>query len=241
MKNFIHIFILMNFFIFGAHKVKVGAYLFPPYLNISNTNTSGKTVDLINALNSTQNKYKFEVVVTSPKRRYADLENKFDIIFFEDNNWGWKGKNIESISLSMKDRELFISLTDYYSDTNFVKDIKTKKILITRGFHYAFANFNSSEDYLTKNFNAVITNSPQNTMDFLFSGRAQIAIITESFLKVYLSKYPEKKEKILINETPDQIYELVAIKNKKSAISIEELSNLIEKLKKENKYKYIFE
>ena len=103
-----------------------------------------------------QNKYKFELVITSPKRRYNDLENKFDLIFFEDINWGWSGKNIEFTSLFTKDRELFISLTDYYSDTNFVKDIKTKKILITRGFHYAFANFNASEDYLTKNFNAVI-------------------------------------------------------------------------------------
>lgn len=241
MKKFIYIFLIIGSVAFGAQNIKVGAYLFPPYVNISNNVASGKTVELIKALNNIQNKYKFELVITSPKRRYNDLENKFDLIFFEDINWGWSGKNIEFTSLFTKDRELFISLTDYYSDTNFVKDIKTKKILITRGFHYAFANFNASEDYLTKNFNAVITNSPQNTMDFLFSGRAQIAIITESFLQTYLNKNPNKKEKILINETPDQIYDLVAIKSKKSAMSIIELESLIEKLKKENKYKYIFE
>lgn len=241
MKKYICLLIFISFFALSTTNVKVGAYSFPPYLTLLNNKTSGKTVDLISALNSTQNKYKFELVITSPIRRYSDFGNRYDIIFFEDLNWGWQKRDIEFIPLHLKDRELFISLTDYYDNTDFVKDIKTKKILITRGFHYAFANYSTSEEYLTKNFNVVITNSPQNTMDFLFSGRAQIAIITESFLKEYTKNNPTRKERILINETPDQIYDLVAIKSKKSLISINELESLIEKLRKDSKYKYIFE
>lgn len=237
MKKFLSFFLLLNIYILAATTVKVGAYPFPPYLNIDNSKLSGKTFDLIDVLNRIQKKYKFELVVTSPGRRYMDLGTKFDLMFYEDLNWGWEGKDIENAELSLKDEEVFISLTDYYENTDFVKDIKTKKILLIRGFHYAFADFNTKEDYLNKNFKVVFTTSPQNTLDFLLNGRAQIAIITKSFLIEYLNKNPSKKSKILVNEKPDQLYNLTIIRSKKAPISIDELNNLVNLLKNSGKYK----
>lgn len=236
MKKILPIFLIIFFNFYSSTVIKVGAYSFPPYLNINNEKITGKTVDLIALLNKTQNKYKFELVITSPSRRYLDFGVKFDLMFYEDLDWGWRDKEIENTQLSLKDEEVFISLTDYYNNQDFVKDIKKKKILLIKGFHYAFTGFNTNEDYLSKNFNVVFTNSPQNTMDFLFSGRAHIAIITKSFLTEYLNKNPEKMDSIIINDSPDQTYNLTILKSKNSVLKIDELNYLINSLKKSGNY-----
>jgi hypothetical protein len=64
MKKFIYIFLIIGSVAFGAQNIKVGAYLFPPYVNISNNVASGKTVELIKALNNIQNKYKSDVTIS---------------------------------------------------------------------------------------------------------------------------------------------------------------------------------
>lgn len=239
MKKLMIVFLFINLYIFSSINVRVGAYQFPPYLNFSKTNSSGKTLELIDALNKIQKKYNFQLVVTSPSRRYIDFGNKFDLMFYEDLSWGWNEINLETSDISLKDEEVFISTTNYYKDTNFIKDIKTKKILLIKGFHYSFAAYNASEDYLNKNFNVVFSTSPQNTLDFLFNGRAQIAIITKSFLTDYLIKNPSKKTSILINDTPDQIYNLTMLISQNSPISKEEFDNLLKKLKTSEKYKHL--
>ena len=241
MKKILIIFLLTNIGVFSAINIKVGAYPFPPYLNVSDKTPSGKTVELIGALNRIQNKYNFQLVVTAPSRRFSDFGKKFDLMFYEDLGWGWKNTNLDSAGITLRDEEVFISLTSYYKDTNFVKDIKTKKILLIKGFHYAFANYNSSEDFLNKNFNVVFSTSPQNTIDFLFSGRAQIAIITKSFLMEYLKKNPSIADKILINETPDQVYKLTMIRNLDALISIDELNTLLKKVKDSKESRYLLE
>lgn len=234
------LFIFLNLTILGVTIVKVGAYPFPPYLNVNNTEFSGKTIDLINALNKIQDKYKFEFVLTSPIRRYKDLGSKFDLIFYEDLNWNWKDKNIESTDTIFKDQEVFITLTEFYKDKNYFTNIKDKKILVIKGFHYAFADYNASEDYLKSNFKVVFSTSPENTLDFLFNKRAELAIITKSFLTEYLNKTPNKKKDIIINDIPDQLYNLAIIKDKNAPISLTELNNIINNLKKSGNLKELF-
>lgn len=239
MKKFISIFFILTIHIFASTIVRVGAYPFPPYLSFIKDVPQGKTVDLINALNQIQNKYKFQLTITSPNRRYIDFGDKFDLMFYEDLSWNWKGKNLESSDITLSDEEVFISLTKFYKTNDFVKDIKTKKILLIRGFHYAFANYNDSDEYLNKNFNVVFSTSPQNILEFLFNERAQIAIITKSFLLEFLNSNPKMKDSILISPIPDQVYKLSMLRSPNSPITIEDLNQLLQKIKSSDKFKHL--
>lgn len=230
-------FLILNFTIFGSTLIKVGAYPFPPYLNI-NTRT-GKTIEVIELLNKIQTEYKFELVLTSPERRYKDLGEKFDLMFFEDLNWNWKNQKIDSSQVFLKDEEVFITLAENYSGEDYFDNIKNKKILMISGFHYAFANYNTDKLYLEKNFKPVFSTSPEHTIEFLLNKRADIAIITKSFLTQYLKKFPEKKELIIISKNPDQIYNLSFIRSLKAPISLDSLDSLVKKLQESKKFQQI--
>ena len=70
---------------FGATKINVGAYEFPPFFYISNGQHQGLVGDLIKEINSFQTDYEFTLVKTSSSKRYEDFSNqKFDLMFFED-------------------------------------------------------------------------------------------------------------------------------------------------------------
>lgn len=72
-------------------EIKVGGYHFPPYVIIDeNHQASGVTLEFLKMLNNGQNKYKFVFKMTSPKRRFLDLQKSFDMICFEDKKWGWE-------------------------------------------------------------------------------------------------------------------------------------------------------
>jgi len=57
----------------------------------------------------------------------------------------------------------------------------------------------------------------------------------------YLKKNPSIADKILINETPDQVYKLTMIRNLDALISIDELNALLKKVKDSKESRYLLE
>lgn len=146
--------VLINKSSFSVTLVKVGGYTFPPYINSHNVNEkqNGLTFELIKELNNIQKEFKFEFVPTASSRRYIDYKkNSFDFIFFEDISWGWKDYDVVASRLIVKDEEIYIAKNKDGRDESYFEDKKNKKFVGIKGYHYAFANFNSDVDFLKKN------------------------------------------------------------------------------------------
>lgn len=238
--NFFILFVFCFNFIFASIEVKVGGYPFPPYVELSQNNVKGYTIDLIKYLNSIQNKYSFTFVLTSPKRRFSDLGVRYDIIFFEDKKWGWDPSAINNLDLGLRDFEVFISLSSLNKSDDYFKSFKKKNIILIRGYHYKFSNFNTNEEFLKKNYNALFTNEPKNIIEFVLSKRAKIGIVTYSFLQKYLDANKGIREELYISNFKDQVYDLSIISSPYSPLPVTDLQEIINTLKRENYFDKLY-
>lgn len=185
--------------------VKVGGYDFPPFVDRSPGGTS-LTFDLIDALNEFQKKYVFKFVDTSPKRRFINFdEKKYDLIFFESIDWGWKGREIEASKVIMQGGAVYITRADKYKDQRYFDDFTGKTIWGILGYHYGFANFNADREFLKKKFNAHMITSQAGLIEAAVNGRADISVVVKEYLQIYLLKHPEVRKKILISKKFDAV------------------------------------
>ncbi len=77
--------------------VKVGGYVWFPFVELQGRNYQGLTLDLIDAANAIQGDFQFEFVLTTPADRHNDFyHKKFDMIFFEAIDWGWNAYPINA-------------------------------------------------------------------------------------------------------------------------------------------------
>ncbi|MBN8828479.1 MAG: transporter substrate-binding domain-containing protein [Sphingobacteriia bacterium] len=210
--------------------IRVGGYEFPPYLEKSSTQYTGYTIDLINNLNELQNKYYFKLVLTSSVRRYTDIKNnKFDLMFYENENWGWQ--KIQNITFSKsfnKDKEVFVTLAN--NETLKKCDIKGKKILGYLGYHYSFANFNSDPENLRYRYNTHLTTSHKNNLLSLINKSADYAVVNAQYLKNFITNNNSYKKQLYTCPTPDQEYEQKVLASNISPITLDEIIELINKV-----------
>ncbi|MGY3803289.1 substrate-binding periplasmic protein [Pigmentibacter ruber] len=228
---------------FPSTTVKVGGYTFPPYVDQHNPSAkqTGITIELINEMNKIQNDYKFEFVPTSSGRRYIDYKsNQFDMVFFEDIVWGWKDYDVISSELLTKDEEVYITKKKEGRDQSYFNDKKNKKFVGIKGYHYAFASYNNDIDFLKKNFRAELTSDHDGSIQMILYDRGDIGIVTHSYLDFYLNKNPDVKDKIIISNKPDQIYNLGIIARKNMDPKIEVVNKIIQKLKSSGALKKLF-
>ncbi len=188
-------------------KVKVGGYLFPPFVEISKNNYTGITLDMIKAVNAFQGKYQFEFVLTAPKRRYLGFEaNSFDMMFFESIQWGWQGREVVSSNSFLTGGEVYITKAVPGKDQSYFDDFTGKSIAGILGYHYQFANFNSDRKVLENQYNMTLFTRHEAVFLPVVKGRIDIAITTLSFLKNYLKTHPVIKDQIMVSKKFDQIY-----------------------------------
>ncbi|MCP4161547.1 MAG: transporter substrate-binding domain-containing protein [Deltaproteobacteria bacterium] len=217
-----------------AETILVGGYKFPPFVEKDDQQkVFGITIDLIKAMNIFQKKIKFKFISTSAKRRYLDFDKKkFDIIMFEDIKWGWKSKPIEASKGILKGGEVFITKSKSSKNQSYFNSLKNKKLAVILGYHYAFAKFNADEKFLRNNFNIQFsTNHKGNIMKVLIE-RADISIVTLSYLKKFLKDNPDKKSKLMISTKLDQVYNHTILLRKKSKFSKNEMDKLLTKMVK---------
>lgn len=216
-----------------AVEVKVGAYNFPPYV----TDQGGVTQELVNLLNSSQSDFVFTLVATTSQDRYADLRSgKYDIILFEDPAWGWADTPAIPTAPFHADAAVYVALVKGNRRDDFFADLGTKTLLIRRGYHYGFAQFNPDEAFLTRNFRVKLYDTPQQIVDGLLAEEGDIAVITQSFLGGYLATHPGQRPKLLIANQVDQAYHLGALLRPDAPLSRAELESLVKILQQSGQF-----
>lgn len=208
--------------------VRVGAYEFPPYVDETG---GGVTRDLLDLFNATQSERRFEMVRTAPQRRYDDLEQgRFDMIAFECRNWGWEGRAVEASRPFLRDAEVFIARAAPGIDQRYFDDLAGKSILGRLGFHYAFAGFEADPKILEQRFRTRVTVTHEGNVRSVAAGRADLAIVTRSFLTRFLQREPELARQLVVSERSDQIYEHTLLTRQGGPVAIAWLDSLLDRL-----------
>ena len=247
MKKTVSVFwVALLLFVFSidanASEVRVGGYTFPPFVENVDGKFEGIALEIIKAMNALQDTYVFKFVPTSSKRRYRDFDHgDFDLIMFENIQWGWAGKSIEKSDIFYQGGEVYITSAVPGRGQDYFNDFTGKRILGYMGYHYGFANFNVDEVFLKQQFNANMTITHEGNIRSVAAGRADIAVVTISFLKKYLHHHPEVAEKILISQNLDQQYNHTMLMRSNMRPTIDEINVLILKMKDNGTLKRIFE
>jgi polar amino acid transport system substrate-binding protein len=189
--------------------IRVGGYLFPPYVETIGGVTQGLTLDLITLLNQSQDKVEFQFVSTSARRRYSDLaDGRFDAMFFEEPGWGWAAKDmpVEFSRVFLNGGELYIALAKPDRSDSFFHDLSHKSIVAMLGYHYGFANFENDPDRIKQRFNIALVNDNRSCIEMVLAGRTDVAVVTEAYLWRYLAQSPQSESRLLISSRKDQIY-----------------------------------
>jgi len=229
--------LIFNVPVFGPamaeQLVRVGAYHFPPYAVKPEGQTSeGLVPELLAAFNRVQNDYRFELTATSVARRYRDFEQaRFDLILFESPSWGWQNTTMESVDMHIDDAEVYVARAEPGRDQSYFNDLKGKRMALYSGYHYGFADFNADQDYLIRHFNAVLTYSHDSNLLMLLRDRADIAVITRSYLQIYRERYPEEGGALLVSERIDQAYHHHALLRPGSPITPQAFATLMETMR----------
>jgi ABC-type amino acid transport substrate-binding protein len=211
-----------------ATVVRVGAYEFPPYVDETG---GGVTRDLMELLNGTQGEFRFEIVRTAPQRRYEDLDQgRFDMIAFECRNWGWQDRPIEATHPFLRDAEVFVARVAPGIDQHYFDDLTGKSILGRLGYHYAFAGFDADPKRLEQQYRTRVTVTHEGNVRSVVAGRADLAIVTRSFLIRFLQREPDLARQILMSERTDQIYEHTILTRRGAAVTAGWLDSALDRL-----------
>lgn len=212
-------------------EIRIGSYHFPPYANHDQPTNLGLTTELIKELNNIQKKFKFVEIRTTAQKRYQDFENsRFDGVFFESKKWGWSHyKDLKFVKKILLDGEVFIARKLSGRTQDYFKTLKDKKLAAFKGYHYKFANFNSDEEFLKSHFNIDLSHSHLENIRKVKENKADMAIVTYTFLKKFLNDHPSLKDDFIISANYDQRYVLqFAIKESKK-IDLRDFSILLNK------------
>lgn len=212
--------------------VKVGGYLFEPFVSHEQSHVTGLTLDLIDLLNQQQSKYQFEFVSTSPKRRYIDFNrHEFDVMFFESKNWGWQTQPINASRVFLRGGEVFIAQAHDDRDQTFFDYLNDKTLVGILGYHYGFAKFDADETRLKQAFDITLVNSPKTIINQILGGKADVGVVTISYLKKQIKQMPELAEKLLVSDKLDQSYQhTILVRENHTSPSLDEINALIGKL-----------
>jgi ABC-type amino acid transport substrate-binding protein len=221
----------------AAVEVRVGAYNFPPYaLKPESNHASGLLPELLQALNRLQNDYRFTLVATSTMRRYRDLQSgRFDLILFESPAWGWHRIPHAALDLHIEDAEVYVARQQAGRDEHYFDELKGKRMALYSGYHYGFAGFNSDKQFLSDTFNAQLTYSHDSNLEMLLRGRVDVAVVTRSYLRAYIQRYPQQASTFLVSQRMDQVYEHQALFRPQSALRPEVFAELLKLLNRDRK------
>lgn len=217
----------------AAQLIKVGAYHFPPYVSKPEAEQAqGLLPDLLASLNAQQSDYQFVLVPTSVTRRFRDFQNaRYDLILFESPTWGWQNTPHETFDLQVQDAEVYVAKAEAGRGQAYFSQLSGKRLALYNGYHYGFAQFNADPEYLAKQFNAVLTYSHDSNLLMVLRERADLTVVTRSYLHRYLLRYPEQRTQMLVSDRVDQVYRHQALLRPNAPIRVEDLRNLLRQLR----------
>lgn len=227
----------------SAEKVvRVAGYTFPPFVN--HDGSKGLTVDFLELLNSQQTEYRFIFSKIPSNRRYWAIEHQSaDMILFEMSEWGWQ--DYQFLYQESRDifhgGEVYITRAEQGRDQSYFEDIKSKHIAGVFGYHYGFADFNGDRKWLEDNFEIHLIDNPSHVITMILRNRADVGVVTESFLNLHFAKYPQAMEELLVSKKKDQEYRLKALAGNHSPLSLADFHALLDSLKENGELKKFFD
>ncbi|WP_455827098.1 substrate-binding periplasmic protein [Pseudomonas graminis] len=227
----------------AAQWVRIGAAHFPPYtVRPEQGADTGLLPQLIEALNAAQTDYQFVLVPTSIPRRFRDLEQgRIDMAIFENPDWGWQKIPHTSVDMGLEDAEIFVAQRQPGRGQDYFTDLGGKRLAVFSGYHYAFANFNPDPKYMAEHFNATLTYSHDSNLLMVVRGRADIALVTRSYLSDFMVRNADMAGQFLVSERIDQVYHHYALLRPKAPITGEAFSALLKRLRESGDMLKIFE
>ena len=226
-----------------AVEVRIGAAHFPPYtVRPEQGADTGLLPQLTEALNKAQGRFHFVLVPTSIPRRFRDFEQgRVGMAIFENPDWGWQNIEHVSVDMGLEDAEIFVAHRTAGRDQHYFDDLKGKRLALFSGYHYAFAGFNPDPRYLASTFNATLTYSHDSNLLMVQRERADIALVTRSYLSDYLVRNPESDGQLLASERIDQVYHHYALLRPQGKISGDEFAALLDQLRANGELLRIFQ
>ncbi|EJN17477.1 periplasmic component of amino acid ABC-type transporter/signal transduction system [Pseudomonas sp. GM79] len=227
----------------AAQQVRVGAAHFPPYtVRPESGADTGLLPQLVEALNQLQTDYQFVLVPTSIPRRFNDFkEGRVDMAIFENPDWGWKDIPHTLVDMGLEDAEIFVAQKQPGRDENYFKDLTGKRLALYSGYHYEFASFNADPKYLAETYKATLTYSHDSNLLMVLRGRADIALVTRSYLSDYLLRNEKVGEQLLVSQRIDQVYHHYALIRPQAPITGEAFGKLLQGLRNNGQMLKIFD
>jgi ABC-type amino acid transport substrate-binding protein len=227
----------------AAQVVRIGAAHFPPYtIRPERGEDTGLLPQMVSALNAMQSDYRFEMVPTSIPRRFRDFQQaRFDMAIFENPAWGWKDIPHEDVDMGLEDAEIFVTHRLPGRTQNYFDDLHGKRLALFSGYHYAFAHFNADPKLLAENYNATLTYSHDSNLLMVLRDRADIALVTRSYLSTFMASNPEDAEQFLVSDRVDQVYRHFALLRPNAPISAEQFGELLQRLRENGQMFKIFQ
>ncbi|WP_447651442.1 substrate-binding periplasmic protein [Pseudomonas abietaniphila] len=227
----------------AAQVVRIGAAHFPPYtIRPERGEDTGLLPQMVSALNTMQSDYRFEMVPTSIPRRFRDFQQaRFDMAIFENPAWGWKDIPHADVDMGLEDAEIFVTHRLPGRTQNYFDDLHGKRLALFSGYHYAFAHFNADPKLLAENYNATLTYSHDSNLLMVLRDRADIALVTRSYLSTFMTSNPEDAEQFLVSDRVDQVYRHFALLRPDAPISAEQFGELLQRLRENGQMFRIFQ
>lgn len=227
----------------AAQVVRIGAAHFPPYaIRPERGEKSGLLAQMITALNAMQSDFQFEMVPTSIPRRFRDFEQaRFDMAIFENPDWGWKDIPHVAVDMGLEDAEVFVTHRINGRDQSYFDQLGGKRLALFNGYHYAFAQFNADPKYLSDTYNATLTYSHDSNLLMVLRDRAEIALVTRSYLSTFLAANPSEANELLVSERIDQVYRHFALLRPNAPITGAQFSALLQRLRDDGQMFRIFQ
>ncbi|MBN2993358.1 transporter substrate-binding domain-containing protein [Pseudomonas cedrina subsp. fulgida] len=227
----------------AGELVRIGAAHFPPYtVRPEQGADTGLLPQLIVALNALQTDYRFVLVPTSIPRRFRDFEQgRIDMAIFENPDWGWQEIPHTAVDLGLEDAEIFVAQREPGRGQAYFADLKSKRLAVFSGYHYAFAHFNPDPKYMVEHFNATLTYSHDSNLLMVARGRADIALVTRSYLSDFMVRNADMAGQFLVSERIDQAYHHYALLRPKAPITGAAFSALLKRLRDNGQMLKIFE
>lgn len=226
----------------AQQEVKVGAAHFPPYtVRPEQGADTGLLPQLVEALNTLQDDYRFVLVPTSIPRRFRDFkEGRIDMAIFENPDWGWREISHVNVDMGLEDAEVFVAHNTPPRGQDYFDELKGKRLALFSGYHYAFARFNADPEYLRDNYQATLTYSHDSNLLMVQRDRADVALVTRSYLNDFLQRNRKYQGQFLASVRVDQVYHHYALLRPGAAISAEAFAGLLQRLRDNGQLLKIF-
>lgn len=211
-------------------SIRVGASPHEPFF--FEEGNRGLTVDLLSAMNQIQKKYRFEIIKVPAKRAFQFADKEWvEILSWDNPKWGWKERHPVEPSIPLIDeKDVFVTLKKGMRDQRYFDELSDKRLALINGYHYHFADFQTSHEELSKLYNVDLVKTEYSALQMLVSGRADVTVTSQSSLSWYLEQHPKVAQNLLISKKYDSQYKRYFLLVKHAPINIDEINNIIKQL-----------